>query len=165
MLIRKALLHDIDTILALRDAARRIMRMSGNLYQWAEGMPSKAKFEADIEAGVCQIVEKEGVAVATFSLLPSPDPTYAKVYGGCGWKIKDGKYGVIHRLASDGTSHGVFEAVLEYAKSQYDDIRIDTHEDNAIMRHCLAKYGFTEVGTILLQNSESRLAFQWLAAE
>lgn len=162
MVIRYAGPDDINSILALRDAARLLMRASGNMHQWPDGTPSQSLFESDIAKGFCHIIEAHGLPTATFSLLPSPDPTYVKVFDGPGWRNPEGGYGVIHRLASDGTSRGIFNAVFDYAKNIYSDLRIDTHKDNSIMRHCLEKNGFAEVGTIFLKNQEPRLAYQWL---
>lgn len=160
--IRKSAPADIDTILSLRDTARQIMRQCGNVNQWPEGYPAKNKFETDIANGVSYIVENDGVPVATFALIPSPDPTYAKVYDGPGWRNADEAYGVIHRIASNGSCRGILNAALNFARSTFSDIRIDTHEDNVIMRHSLVKHGFAEVGTILLANGEPRVAYQWI---
>lgn len=162
LVIRQSTPADIDVILALRDTAREIMRQCGNVNQWPEGYPAKSKFESDIAGGVSYIVENDGKPVATFALIPSPDPTYAKVYDGPGWRNHDEEYGVIHRIASDGSCRGIFNAALDFAKSRFSDMRIDTHTDNVIMRHSLVKHGFVEVGTIILANGEPRVAYQWI---
>lgn len=162
MLIRKATEDDLGVILSLRDAARKIMRSTGNLSQWPENVPSASQFESDIRAGFSYVVEVDGQPVATFALIPGPDPTYGVVYDGCGWKRDCEDYGVIHRLASNGKAHGVLAEVLRFAIDRYDDIRIDTHADNAIMRKQLSRHGFTHVGDILLSNGEPRMAFHWL---
>ena len=39
-------------------------------------------------------------------------------------------------------------------------IKIDTHEDNQIMRKMLSSTGFTHCGTILLRDGNKRLAFE-----
>lgn len=161
MRIRKSNLSDLETILGLRDVARQIMRSNGNASQWPDGVPQESKFVSDIQSRYGYIVEEDGVPVATFALIPSPDPTYAVVYEGPGWQCPDAQYGVIHRLASNGRRPGVFAHILAFARQNYSDIRIDTHSDNKIMRHLLAKNGFSSVGTILLANGEPRLAFQW----
>lgn len=162
MLIRKATEEDLVVILSLRDEARKIMRSCGNLSQWPENVPSASQFECDIRSGFSYIVEVDCLPVATFALIPGPDPTYGVVYDGCGWMRDCNEYGVIHRLASNGKAHGVFAEVLRFANDRYDDIRIDTHADNVIMRKQLARHGFTHVGNILLSNGEPRMAFHWL---
>jgi hypothetical protein len=40
-------------------------------------------------------------------------------------------------------------------------IRIDTHRDNFIMKHILAKYGFTECGVIYLESGDPRDAYHY----
>ena len=39
-------------------------------------------------------------------------------------------------------------------------LKIDTHEDNAAMRHVLVSLGFSERGVILLKNGEPRIAYE-----
>ena len=152
---------DLPVILRLRDAARLIMRQSGNMAQWPEGEPQDSLFEADVAARVSHIVEADGRPVATFALLHGPDPTYAVVTDGPGWQRSGGEYFVLHRLASDGSAPGVFSAVMDFC-SAVPDLRVDTHKDNVIMRHLLAKYGFAYVGVICLPGGFQRVAFQRL---
>ena len=51
---------------------------------------------------------------------------------------------------------------MDYAFSVTDNVRIDTHADNAIMQHNILKHGFRFCGTILLANGDPRLAYQKL---
>ena len=51
------------------------------------------------------------------------------------------------------------DAVLNFCYRHCDNIRIDTHRDNTIMRHCLLKAGFAYCGIIYLANGDERLAF------
>ena len=46
-------------IMTVMDAAKMIMRQSGNMYQWGEGYPSEAVITADME--------KDGEYVRAFS--------------------------------------------------------------------------------------------------
>jgi RimJ/RimL family protein N-acetyltransferase len=50
--------------------------------------------------------------------------------------------------------------ILDYCFTVTDNIRIDTHRDNQIMQHCLAKAGFSYCGIIHLLNGDERLAYQ-----
>lgn len=152
---------DLPVVLQLCDAARLIMRQSGNMTQWPVGEPQDSVFEADIAACVSHIVEVDGRPVATFALIAGPDPLYAVVSDGPGWQRPEGEHFVLHRLASDGSAPGIFAAVMDFCSS-IKDLRVDTYKDNAIMRHLLAKYGFTYVGTIFLADGSSRIAFQRL---
>ncbi len=48
-IIREARLTDMDEIMLVMDAAKKIMRQSGNMYQWGDGYPSEAVITADME--------------------------------------------------------------------------------------------------------------------
>lgn len=54
---------------------------------------------------------------------------------------------------------GVASEILDYAKGQISNIRMDTHKDNIPMQHFMKKKGFQHVGTIFLANGDPRLAF------
>ena len=87
------------------------------------------------------------------------EPTYATIYEG-EWTDEQRPYYVIHRIASAEGSKGVLKAILQYCFQHTDNIRIDTHRDNVIMRHLLGKLGFTYCGIIYLANGDERLAYQ-----
>lgn len=91
-------------------------------------------------------------------MVASPDPTYARIYDGA-W-LDDEPYYVLHRIASKAGAHGVMAAVMEYALSVSESLRIDTHADNRIMQHNVLKYGFRYCGVIYLANGDPRLAYQ-----
>ncbi len=157
-MIRKTTINDIPTLLEITEEAKQTMRESGNLKQWTDGYPSADVFRHDIEKGVSYVVEDNGAVVATFALVPGPDITYAKIYEGQ-W-LNDEDYDVIHRIASRRGVRGIFRTVLDYAFQLNQNIRIDTHRDNAIMQHLLEKYGFQYCGIIYLLSGDERLAYQ-----
>ena len=157
--IRKSTMDDLPVILNLRDQAREIMRSYGNTFQWPEGYPRDDMFRKDIELGGSHVMlDETGMIVGTFALLPSPEATYNVIYDGQ-W-LNDESYHVIHRIASTPDSHGVLDALLDYCESKADNIRIDTHEANIIMRKGLEKHGYQYCGIIHLLNGDERLAFQ-----
>ena len=47
-IIREARVADIDCIMPVLEAAKRIMRSDGNMSQWSDGYPSKEAILADI---------------------------------------------------------------------------------------------------------------------
>ena len=156
--IRKSTMDDLPVILDLRNQAREIMRSYGNTFQWPDGYPRDDMFQKDIELGGSHVMlDETGKIVGTFALLPSPEVTYNVIYNGQ-W-LNDEPYYVIHRIASTPGSHGVLDALLDYCESQVNDIRIDTHEANIIMRKGLEKHGYQYCGIILLLNGDERLAF------
>lgn len=155
--VRRATTADIEEILAVIDAARIIMRATGNLTQWPEGYPGRHAFEADIAAGHCYIVaDADGHTSGCFSFIPGPDPTYAEIYGR--W-TNDRPYYVIHRLASSGRVRGVARACLDFCRNHSSVIRIDTHADNIPMRNWLKKEHFIHCGVIRLADGSPREAY------
>lgn len=161
MQVRKSLVGDIDRLLQLMEAAKGIMRNDGNMTQWADGYPQREVIEHDIAQGHSYVCVENDTVVATFVFMPGPEPTYSHIEDGA-W-IDDVKpYYVIHRVASTPDSHGVFKAMMEHCLQYTDNIRIDTHRDNRIMRHCFERNGFRYCGIIHIRNGEERVAYQRL---
>ena len=158
-IIRKAKISDVESILTVFDAARAIMVASGNTQQWQNGYPSMQVVMSDIERNGGFVIEEEGRIVAYFAFLPSPEPTYSKIYEGC-WIDDRLPYHVIHRIASLPDSHGIFKSIMDYCFREDANIRIDTHRDNRIMQHNIEKYGFSYCGIIHLASGDERLAYQ-----
>ena len=123
-MIRKTLDTDIPAVMAIYDAARAYMRAHGNATQWPEGTPSAEQLAADIAAGGSYVCEVDGRVVATFAFLPGPDECYDVIEDGQ-WR-SDTPYAVLHRVASDGTVHGIAAAMFAFAKARADHLRIDT---------------------------------------
>ena len=148
----------IDTLLLLAEHGRRTMRLIGNTRQWVNGYPDRDTFMRDIEQSNSYLVYYGDKMVGTFAMLPSPEPTYQRIYEGQ-W-LNDKPYLVIHRIASVPEAHSVLRHIIDYAFTHTDNVRIDTHRDNAIMRHLLTKLGFRYCGIIYLANGDERLAYQ-----
>ena len=159
MTLRTATEADISAIMKILEAGRGIMLASGNLNQWPEGYPTEEMVRRDIGPGYGKVMEEEGLMVAYFACIPSPDPTYAVIYDGA-WEDDEKPYYVVHRIASYPEVHGVFRTMMEYLDALTDNIRIDTHKDNIIMQHNLAKYGFKYCGIIHIASGAERLAYQ-----
>ncbi|HEY9551402.1 MAG TPA: N-acetyltransferase [Prevotella sp.] len=159
--IREASPTDIDTVMQLINAGRSIMRAGGNLHQWSGGNPDKHTLMRDIERRHSYLCMAGGQAVGTFALMEGPDSTYNRIYHGA-WADDTRPYHVIHRIAGTPHCHGIFKAILQFALSIADNIRIDTHRQNLIMQHLLQTNGFDYCGIIYLENGDERLAYQLL---
>ncbi|MCR5820856.1 MAG: N-acetyltransferase [Bacteroidaceae bacterium] len=157
--IREARAADISDIMEVIDAAKTIMRQDGNMHQWAEGYPSEAVIMADMSKRAGFVVEHQGRIVAYFAFLPSPEPTYDRIYDGA-WLNDTLPYHVIHRIASYPDAHGIFSSIMNFCFARDTNIRIDTHRDNKIMQHNCLKHGFTLCGIIYLASGDERLAYQ-----
>lgn len=160
--IREAKLHDMKKIMKTIDAAKKIMRQSGNMKQWGEGYPSEEVIATDMEKNGAFVVEDDGEIVGYFAFLPSPEPTYAKIYEG-EWVNDNLPYHVVHRIASYPEAHGIFSSIMKFCLSHDKNIRIDTHRDNKIMQHNITKHSFTYCGIIYLLSGDERLAYQYVS--
>ncbi len=158
MKIRRSVEGDIAEMERIFAYAREFMRSYGNTSQWGDSSPSMSKVLADIDAGNSYCVEADGAIVATFALIEGDDPTYAIIRGG-EW-LNDRPYGTIHRLASDGSRQGVAKLCLDYAFEKCRNIRVDTHEDNVVLRGILEREGFVYCGVINIDDGSERLVFQ-----
>lgn len=163
-LIREAIPCDMAEIMQVMDAAKRIMRQSGNMHQWTDGYPSEAVIAADMERHGGYVVEDDNRIVGYFAFLPSPEPTYASIYEGQ-WLDDTQPYHVVHRIASHPDAHGIFSSIMDFCFSIDPNIRIDTHRDNRIMQHVISKYGFTYCGIIYLANVDARRRTEHLAQQ
>ena len=157
-IIREARAEDITTLMPILEAARQIMRQSGNTNQWVNGYPSEEVVRMDIERKGGFVIEDDARLVGYFAFLPAPESTYAQIYEGA-W-LNDAPYYVIHRLASLPDVHGIWESVVTWAFERTNTLRVDTHRDNHIMQHNLLKHGFTYCGIIYLASGAERLAYQ-----
>ena len=106
------------------------------------------------------ICERDGKVCGVFAFPIGEDPTYEKMEGG-GW-LSDAPYGTIHRMAGKETERGIFEECLSWCREQIGHIRIDTHEDNRIMRHLIEKNGFVRCGIIHVADGSPRIAYEWI---
>ena len=159
-MIRKATTADIPRLLEMYASARQFMRQSGNPTQWTEGYPQRALVEKDI-ARECLFVMTDGERIyGCFMLCAGPDPTYQQIFDGR-WGY-DTPYGVIHRVAGDGSRGGIVAGCVAFARQHYRHLRIDTHQDNLPMQRSLQRVGFVHRGTIFLENGDPRLAYEWL---
>ena len=157
--IRHAIVADVDRIMQVLDAAKQVMRNAGNENQWINGYPTVEAVISDIERQGGMVVEDDGVVVAYFAFLPSPEPTYAAIYEGQ-WIDDTLPYHVVHRMGGEPTARGIFASAMDYCFEHDPNIRVDTHRDNKIMQHLFTKHGFRYCGIIYLLNGDERLAYQ-----
>ncbi len=156
MKIRRAKAEDLKDLYDVFEQAKKIMRNSGNLYQWNDNYPSEKLLRQDIEKGHLYVIEEDDI-VACFVLQEGDDPTYAKIDGA--W-LSNEPYMTIHRIAKRKGS-SIFKEVMAFAKTKSGHLRIDTHADNTIMQHLIEGNDFHYCGVIYLENGDPRLAYEY----
>ena len=162
MEIRRSAWRDFDRIMEIYDHARRFMAEHGNPDQWGPtGWPPEKLIREDIAQGNSYVCVHDGRIVGTFFFAYGKDvePTYAVITDGA-W-LDDSPYGVVHRLAGDGSVRGTGAFCLGWAYGQCGHLRIDTHGDNRVMQGLAGKLGFVHCGTIHVQEDVyPRLAYE-----
>ena len=163
MIIRHATEHDFARMMEIYSFARRFMAEHGNPNQWGPTQwPPEGLIRNDIRDGnsyVC--VNKDGIVIGTFYFIQGTDiePTYRNITEGA-W-LDDSSYGVVHRIAGDGSEKGIGAFCINWAFEQCGHLRIDTHGDNIVMQNLLKKLGFVHCGTIYVEEDDyPRLAFE-----
>ena len=154
--IRPAKKEDLPRILEIYAFARAFMAENGNPGQWGKTRPTSEQTEQDMEARKLYAVCCGEIIHGVFFFQIGEEPTYREIYDG-GWH-ENRPYGVIHRIAGDG-SGGVFAAALASCREKTEYLRIDTHRDNAVMQHLLKKSGFRYCGRIYVADGSERLAY------
>jgi RimJ/RimL family protein N-acetyltransferase len=163
MRIRKTTESDVERIMGIYAHARAFMAETGNPNQWGQtNWPPEALIRKDIDGGgsyVC--VNGDGEVVGTFFFRHGKDvePNYIGISDGA-W-IGGSDYGVVHRLASDGSEKGIGQFCLNWAYGQCGHLRIDTHPDNRVMQNLLAKLGFVRCGIVHVDEDDNpRYAYE-----
>lgn len=163
MKIRKTVPEDLPRLTEIYACARAFMAAHGNPNQWGPThWPPEELLREDIRDGnsyVC--VREDGRVIGTFFFIQGEDiePTYREITEGA-W-LREGPYGVVHRLAGDGSEKGIGAFCLSWAFEQCGHLRIDTHGDNKVMQRLLSKLGFVHCGTIYVrEDNDPRLAYE-----
>lgn len=159
--IRPALETDIDRIMELYLSAQDFMIRSGNPDQWGHSYPNREIVEKDIRNEQGYVLYDDADIHGVFVILSGEEPTYDVIEGS--W-LNDDPYITIHRVAGDGTCHGIFKNIMHYCRQLSDNIRIDTHEKNLPMQRAIEREGFIRCGTIYVRDGSPRIAYQWTAA-
>jgi RimJ/RimL family protein N-acetyltransferase len=163
MKIRKAVEEDYERIMEIYAYARDFMAKTGNPNQWGPtNWPPEALLRNDIKEGSSYVCTNDnGTVIGTFYFIQGKDiePTYREITDGA-W-LDDSAYGVVHRLASDGSERGIGQFCINWAFAQCGHMRIDTHTDNKVMQKLLTKLGFQRCGIIyVIEDNYPRYAYE-----
>jgi hypothetical protein len=155
---RQTQTEDIPTIEEIYSHARTVMAATGNPHQWVDGHPQQSLLVDDIQKQISYVGVIDDRIEAVFVLLREGDSDYDRIFDGQ-W-LNDDPYLALHRLASAGNIPGLTRAIFDWCAKICPNIRIDTHRDNRVMQHVLAKNGFAYCGLIYLKSGAERLAYQ-----
>lgn len=162
MEIRQSTEADFEKIMAIYRYARKFMADNGNPNQWGPTRwPPETLIHRDISQKKSYVCIQDGIVAGTFFFDAGKEiePTYRHIENGK-W-LDNSAYGVIHRLAGDGSVKGIGKFCLDWAYRQCGHLRVDTHGDNIILQNLLAKMGFQYCGTIYVEeDSYPRLAYE-----
>ena len=154
MNIRLANTSDTNRIFEIYEYARAYMKAHGNPNQWGDNRPEKSLTKDDIKNQRCYVMEDEGHIFACFVFTIGFEKEYEAKFP------SNDKYGVIHRVASDGSKRGIVERIVDFAKGKENLIRIDTHEDNKTMQKAIERQNFKRLGIIYLEDGSPRILYE-----
>lgn len=156
--IEKAKRGDLPRISELYAYARNFMKETGNATQWQDNYPPETMLLDDMKNGNLYVVKSANTIHAVFAFIPGAEPTYSKIRQGK-W-LSEAGYWTLHRIAGDGTVHGIFDAIIAFCHDKTNHLRIDTHKDNKIMQHLILKNGFQKCGIIHVSDGSPRIAYE-----
>lgn len=164
MELRTAAPEDLGKIMELIDQAKAFLKRNG-VDQWQNGYPDQTCIEEDIRKGRGYLCIQDQDVVGYVCIDFEGEPAYDTLDGK--W-LSIQPYVAVHRLALDASVRGrglasqVFEETERLARSkEIHSFKVDTDNDNQIMKHLLEKNGFQFCGTICFDNSE-KIAFEKL---
>ena len=163
MNIRKTLDNDVSRIMEIYEFARDFMKKTSNPNQWGNNnWPPRNLILNDIKKGnsyVCLNDDEKVIGTFYYDFGKNVEPAYNIITDG-EW-LSDEPYGVIHRIASDGSEKGIGTFCINWVFDNCKHIRIDTHKDNKVMQNLLNKLGFKYCGIINLPiDNGERIAFE-----
>jgi GNAT superfamily N-acetyltransferase len=149
MIIRQAILKDIDPIMQVVKSVVPLMNAAGNM-QWDSTYPNAAVFEKDISLNQLWVAEIDGSIAGIAAITTDQEPEYAQV----GWDINEIAI-VTHRLAVNPQFQGKGVAVALLQQAEQNAItrnipllRIDTNTMNEATQKLFPKLGYVFAGEI-----------------
>ena len=146
-----------DIAMSFINEAKAFLKSRG-VDQWQKGYPDANTIKKDIANQRGYFLMADECPLAYMCIDFEGEPAYDGLNGR--WLNNSSSYGVLHRLAIGAKYRGrglatisfkLAEALMERRKAG--SFRIDTDENNAVMKHLLSKNGFTCCGTIWFDNS------------
>lgn len=146
-----------DTAMVFINEAKAFLKSRG-VDQWQRGYPDTNTIRNDIANQRGYFLMADKCPLAYMCIDFEGEPAYDGLNGH--WLNNSSSYGVLHRLAIGAEFRGkglatvslkLAEALMQRRKTG--SFRIDTDENNEVMKHLLSKNGFAYCGTIWFDNS------------
>ena len=160
MQVRPAEKKDLNDVCAAYEASRAYMASHGNETQWPGDYPGLRDAKIDLRRGTLFVcVDEKDAVLGCFTFEPGPEPDYRLIEGGA-WLNKF-PYFVIHRMATLRQGEGVGGAMVDWVCKAANNVRTDTHENNAAMQALLESRGFERCGVVTLRKAGERVAYHF----
>ena len=152
MRVEKALLSDINELMACYELARNRMINEGNLTQWDNKVVFEKEIEEYINRNLLYKVLSNDEIVGCFAYILTGDNAYSIIKGN--W-LNNSKYVTIHKIMSKYNNKGIGSFMIDIVKNMaindgIYNIKIDTHKNNISMNKFLINKGFKLCGLISL---------------
>ena len=164
MILRLARKEEAAECYRILDEGRAYQKSMG-FEQWLPDYPVPQTVIDDVKDGIGYVFEDENGLVGYCAIIFTGEPAYPGIEGE--WK-SDLPYAVVHRIAfgngrrSTGLSKQVFALIKEFCISKgVPSLRIDTMDENKVMRHVVAREGFQYCGIVYYDGSP-RLAYEMI---
>lgn len=161
---RKAIISDCDAIMALIEQAKIYLKQQG-INQWQNEYPNISSIQKDILSGDGYVLTNNTTIVGYACISFNAEISYEHIQGS--WQSME-SYAVIHRMVIDNKykGKGLANLIFQYAETlclqkNIHSIKIDTDDDNSVMKHLLAKNGYVYCGIVQFDNS-NKIAFEKL---
>lgn len=160
--LQKADREDFETILQIYNESKQYF-FEHDIDQWQHGYPNLESIKQDFTNDVLYVLKSKGVVMGTLVLSKERQSNYQSIEKGA-WLFGE-EYVVIHRMALLATAKGqgygrlMLQKCEERASNIAESIRVDTHQDNKVMRQLLKSLGYRYAGIVAVDDGK-RLAYE-----
>lgn len=160
--LQKATEDDFDAILRIYNESKQYFSKH-NIDQWQHGYPNLESIQTDYEDGVLYVLKSKEEVIGTLVLSKERQSNYENIVKGA-WLFGE-DYVVVHRIAVSTTVKGqgygrlMLKECEDLSNNIAESIRVDTHQDNKVMRQLLMSLGYRYAGIVEVEDGK-RLAYE-----
>lgn len=149
-MFRSAAADDYEQVITIFERAIQNMNESG-IYQWDEVYPDKDILLSDIKRNQMYVLTEGDTILSVIVLNEDQD----ELYKTAGWKYKQGRIAVIHRLCvnTDYQNMGIGKAIVRSAEAFLKEkgfgiIRLDAFLQNPYALRMYGSLGYSRAGEV-----------------